>query len=61
MIKALSEIEVITLGTLPAGGSKRVSKYSPSDDGKTIDGKIVIFVYPEGQGPGPDGASTAGA
>src|SRR5437588_4988725 len=28
-----------------------MSKYSPSDDGKTIDGKIVVFVWPPGGAP----------
>jgi hypothetical protein len=28
-----------------------MSKYNPSDDGKTIDGKIVVFIYPAGAAP----------
>jgi len=28
-----------------------VPKFSPSDDGKVVDGKTVVFVYPPGAGP----------
>jgi hypothetical protein len=28
-------------------------KYSPSDDGKTIDGQVVVFVWPPGGSDGP--------
>ena len=33
-------------------------KYSPSDDGKVIDGKIVVFLHPPGQGPSADSSGS---
>ena len=43
-----------------------MTKFHPSDDGKVIDGKIVVFLHPaggddsdeEGAGPAADGAAT---
>lgn len=39
-------------------------KFNPSDDGKVVDGKTVVFVYPPGGEPaeeGPAGKKTAPA
>jgi hypothetical protein len=38
-----------------------MTKYSPSDDGKVIDGKTVVWLYPPGSQEAQSGATTGGS